>query len=148
MALCKSHINSTNIDWFTCVFCIQDMIIRCLCLFIKAYLLSIGLDLSSNWPLAIPTIYIVIVAPNGTRQIVVVHERVIKGVYLCWPWPLTYLCYLLILFRGSIYIYMTLYILDIIHGQFQTHRIHISSVLKRPIWSIESCFTFSQFGPC
>ena len=39
---------------------------------------------------------------------------------------------------------MTLYILDIIHGKFQTHTIHISSVtvdqilaLKWPIWSID-----------
>ena len=39
---------------------------------------------------------------------------------------------------------MTLYILDIIHGKFQTHTIHITSVtvdqilaLKWPIWSIE-----------
>ncbi len=40
--------------------------------------------------------------------------------------------------------YMTLYIIDIIHGKFQTHTIHISSVtvdqilaLKRTIWSID-----------
>ena len=46
MALCKSHHNSTNIDWFTLIFCIQDMIIRCICLFIEFILSIVNLP----WP--------------------------------------------------------------------------------------------------
>ena len=71
-------------------------------------------------------------------RLLCIHYRVTKGV-LTLTFDLPMLPVDIIL-----RFYMTLYILDIIHGKFQTHTIHISSVtvdqilaLKWPIWSID-----------
>ena len=60
-------------------------------------------------------------------RLLCIHERVTKGVLYI---PVLTLTFDLPMLPVDIILrfYMTLYILDIIHGKFQIHTIHISSV--------------------